>query len=580
MAFQTPITIKQTIDGIQKADYVLPAIQREFVWKEEQIENLFDSLLRGYPIGSFLFWDLKPENIGEYQFYKFMDCYHERDNKHNLPINLQGRQSVRAVLDGQQRLTALNIGLRGWYSSKLPYYKWSSDHAFPKKKLYLNLKRTKSEDEELNFEFKMLRENEANKSDDDKHWFLVGDILGFTDNIMDAVGYCIKNGLTEDGDTYATDTLGKLWQVILKDQNIVYFLEEAQDLDKVLNIFVRVNSGGTILSYSDMLLSIATAQWKDIDARQEIHGLVDEINSIGEGFNFNKDFVLKSCLVLSDITNIKFKVNNFNKSNMLTIEQKWYDIKASIKLTTKLLASWGYSRGNLMSNNSLIPLAYYLFHKDVTGDFVLSQQFKDDREIMKKWLMKALLRRTFSGQSDNVLHKIRVAIRDKKDIFPADEIINKLKGSADSMIFSEDDIDALLDYRYQQAHTFTILAFLYPWLKYDQHFHMDHIYPRSLFTERSFNKFEIPEDMRGFYYEHRDSIANLQLIQGLLNQEKSDNEFEDWVSKNHSKPESLTAYRERHLIPDIDLSFNNFPDFVKQREATIKKHLKRLLEVD
>src|SRR5207237_6524122 len=102
------------------------------------------------------------------------------------------------------------------------------------------------------------------------------------------------------------ETLDLLHQVIRRDQLINYFEEESQDLDKVLNIFIRVNSGGTVLSYSDLLLSIATAQWKELDARTAVHGLVDELNGIGQGFTFSKDLVLKTGLVLSEIRSIGF----------------------------------------------------------------------------------------------------------------------------------------------------------------------------------------------------------------------------------------------------------------------------------
>ena len=113
MGFETPITIQKAIDEIQANKYVLPAIQREFVWSAEQVEKLFDSLMRGYPIGSFLLWKVLPERIGDFQFYRFMDHYHERDYRHNEPIALPSDREVTAVLDGQQRLTALHIGLNG-----------------------------------------------------------------------------------------------------------------------------------------------------------------------------------------------------------------------------------------------------------------------------------------------------------------------------------------------------------------------------------------------------------------------------------------------------------------------------------
>ena len=63
MAFQTPITIHKAIQRIQEKEYVLPAIQREFVWPTDRIERLFDSLMRDYPIGSFLFWEVQSENL-------------------------------------------------------------------------------------------------------------------------------------------------------------------------------------------------------------------------------------------------------------------------------------------------------------------------------------------------------------------------------------------------------------------------------------------------------------------------------------------------------------------------------------
>jgi uncharacterized protein with ParB-like and HNH nuclease domain len=68
VSFEKPITIAKAVSEIRTNGFVLPAIQREFVWDAEQIERLFDSLMRGYPIGSFLFWEVEPQNLGEFQF--------------------------------------------------------------------------------------------------------------------------------------------------------------------------------------------------------------------------------------------------------------------------------------------------------------------------------------------------------------------------------------------------------------------------------------------------------------------------------------------------------------------------------
>ena len=69
MAYQTPITIKEAIDNIKARKYLLPSIQREFVWDTDQIETLFDSLMRDYPISTFLFWAVDKSKIKDFQFY-------------------------------------------------------------------------------------------------------------------------------------------------------------------------------------------------------------------------------------------------------------------------------------------------------------------------------------------------------------------------------------------------------------------------------------------------------------------------------------------------------------------------------
>ena len=65
-------TIKEALDSIASHEYVLPAIQREFVWRPEQVCNLFDSVLQGYPFGEFMFWRVEAENSGQYRWYDFV----------------------------------------------------------------------------------------------------------------------------------------------------------------------------------------------------------------------------------------------------------------------------------------------------------------------------------------------------------------------------------------------------------------------------------------------------------------------------------------------------------------------------
>ena len=578
MRFEIPITIVKAIENIQSNQYILPAIQREFVWSDKQIENIFDSLMRGYPIGAFLFWQIQPDKLSDFQFYRFMDKYHQRDSRHNEPIYLTGEQSKTAILDGQQRLTALNIGLKGYYASKLPYYQFKNDSAFPKRTLHLDLLAKPDEEQEMAYSFKMIDPNKV-KNDDKNFWFPVGDILQFKEG-YDVFQFCNEHDLVGSNLKYPSKTLDKLWNVIVKSEVINYYLEEEQNLDKVLNIFIRVNSGGTELSYSDMLLSIAVAQWKTFDAREEIYTLVDELNKRGESFNFNKDFILKSCLILSDIKSIVFKIDNFKKDNMLKIEEQWNDIKDSLVLTVRLLETWGYNRDTLVSNNAVIPLAYYILKQGNPTELISSPSFADDRKRMQRWLMRALLKQTLGGQSDNVLTKIRQVISVNNNHFPENEIYEALSGTTKSMAFDEDQIDSLLDAQYGRSNTYTILALLYPWLKFDQHFHIDHIYPSNMFKEKYLKESNISEDKWGEYQSLKNGLSNLQLLQGKVNQSKSDQDFETWLHNvEGDEPLALNAYKTQHMIPDVDLSFHNFSQFFEERTKIVKAKLHELLVI-
>lgn len=579
MAFVEPISIKQAIDSAHRKEYLLPAIQREFVWDTYQIERLFDSIMRDYPISSFLFWEVEKSNINKYQFYELIREYHERDNTHNPKANINGENAITAILDGQQRLTSLYIGLKGTYAYKLPRKRWDNNAAFPKRKLCLNLIAPQQKGD-LEYNFKFLTKKESEQSDENHYWFVVGDILDIKEAV-DVNDYLFEHHLSEydkEKFRFANKTLFKLYDVIHKDKSINFFLEREKSLDKVLNIFIRVNSGGTQLSYSDLLLSIATAQWKYKDAREEITSFVDEINSVGDGFNINKDFVLKSCLVLSGFKDIAFKVDNFNQENMLEIERRWDDITKAIKSAFVLLATLGYHRDTLTSNNAIIPISCYLYKINSPDNFSELGKYQNDRQKIFKWLVMVLLKRTFGGQPDNVLRPIRKIISNSEDNFPINEIVNKLKGRTRSISFDDDELENFFYYKYAQSYTYSVLAFIYPSLDFRNKFHQDHIFPKKLFTKKRLQKRRICDDGIEFYLDNYNYLANIQLLEGIPNQEKSGKDFDVWIKEKYPHKADRKAYMERHYIPNIDLSLENFEQFIEEREKLMISAFRKLLE--
>lgn len=328
-----------------------------------------------------------------------------------------------------------------------------------------------------------------------------------------------------------------------------------------------------------MLLSIASAQWENHDAREEIIELVDDVNTIGDGFKINKDFVLKTALVLSDFPNIAFKVDNFNKQNMMIIESRWDDIKKAIKQAVLLVSSFGYSGETLSSNNALIPIAYYLFINGMPDHFVDSGATRTNRGKIKKWLIRSLLKKVFSGQPDNVLRQIRDILKPNgTNDFPLEKIVEKFKGTNKSIQFTDDDIDEfLLNLKYGKSDTLSTLMLLYPSLDFNNKFHEDHIYPKSKFTKVYLRKQGVSEDKLDWYIKSVNDICNLQLLAAQLNEEKLATNFDEWFNSQYPTDNDKYQYRLVNYLPDMDYTYANFPLFLEERRKMLKKQLEKVL---
>ncbi|UNU73920.1 DUF262 domain-containing protein [Moraxella nasovis] len=571
MSFQTPVTIANAISQIENSKYLVPAIQREFVWKHDRIEQLFDSLMQGYPISSFLFWEVQEQNVNQFKFYKIIKDFRERYKTHNEEYNTSGSNGFYAILDGQQRLTSLYIGLKGSFAYKTPRKKWEDNqNSLPTRDLYLNITKELSEQENgRKYQFQFLDRNLTNQKNfydkDEQKWFRVSHILDYTDDKK--LGDMIKNLDSE----FARKSIRQLKRVIHERQIINFYLEEEQNLDKALKIFIRINSGGIALSFSDLIMSIAISNWKTKDARREILGLVDEIKN--KDFHISKDLILKTFLYLYS-TDIGFKVTNFSSEKAKIFEDNWLSIKNAILSTFDLIKSFGFDEYNLTSKNSIIPIIYYLYHRNIYKDFTHKVEFKNERKIIKEWLHIVLINRVFGGTSDSTLSQIRKVfsndvvkepIKLDIDIFPKIQMLDSIR--KDMVI----DYDNILNIQYEDKYAFSILSLLYPNLDYkNNNFHKDHLHPETSYELLS-------DDLKEKYSrEVYNSIINLQMLGANENSSKQNKELAEWVSQE-TQTKNKEEFLDNHLIPDIDLSLMNFDVFVEKRKALIIKKLKELV---
>ena len=566
-------SVVQIVKEIEENRYVIPAIQRSFVWKPEQIEYLFDSLLREYPIGGLLFWKMSGDSIkSQKHFYKFMVDYDEKkqeDNKEFLANELDNKENIIAVLDGQQRLTAMCIGLMGSYTIKKKYTKPSR---YQKMCLYLNLaQENKDSDLDITYQFKFKVEEE--EETDKSTWFKINDCLN--PKIMGSVyseqsKYKKIYELLDSGEEgkFAKETL-KLLERSLNESRIHYYEDESKEIDDVLDIFIRTNSRGTPLSKSDLLLSTCTAYWKDADARNKINDLVKKINDIGgeKKFDFNTDFIMKCCLVLCE-KNIKFEVKNFNRSNVEGIEDKWDNIDTAITLSVEIAETMGFNKDNLTSHNALIPIAYYIFKKNLSSSETISKDRKN-LENIQNWMIRALLGGIFGGSTDSTLQEAREIIK-KADvnIFPWQSLVAKFT----ELDFTEAAIEEFLDEEQRKQKTFLLLSLLHPG-KVDRRgdIQIDHIFPAYLFKENKLKEIGIKEKLLVKEYRKlMECIPNKQLLSFSENNDKSNLMPVKWLSrfninKEKWKKESYTGYLSEDLT--------EFKKFYDERKNLLKDAL-------
>ena len=578
--YQTGASIKGTLDALARHDLVLPAIQREFVWQPEQICRLFDSLMQGYPIGTFLFWRVNRECSGNFTYYDFVSNYHEQRNPYGERLPSMPNRSLTAVLDGQQRLTSLNIGFRGSMAWKLAR-KWrSSAGAYPVRHLYMDVLWQSHDDggEGQRYRFEFLTRERADAANENECWFPVSKVLS-----MDA-GPDLIMWLNERlHQNQVADAYKKTWrlhQITHSDTTIAFYEEKSQELDKVLQIFIRMNSGGTVLSYSDLLLSIAVAQWAEFDAREEIRTLVRDLNDIGGGFSFSKDFVLKAGLMLSDIGSVGFKVDNFNRENMAILENNWNRVKNSLIVTVELVSWFGFNGHTLRADSALLPIAYYIHVRGHDQNYLTRREFQDDRKNIRHWLTRSILKASgiWGSGLDTLLSALREVIRNSEGLFPAIGCREEMARRGRSLAFEREEIEDLSDIKYGDARTFALLTLIFEFVDLERHrFHIDHVVPRARFKRSALRQADIPYEKHDEFIDRSDRLANLQLLQGLENTVKSDKMPGEWLLQEKPDKNDRDRYADLHMLGNIPEKMADFLSFFDARRAALQDRIANLL---
>ena len=599
-------TIIETIKGINQI-YYLPSIQRKFVWDVHQIENLFDSLMQGYPIGTFLFWSVEkggdPSHIDEYTFYEFINNYNEKNALEFMQTKVEKpsvKERIIAVLDGQQRLSSLFCALQGSYAFKTNK-RISPNDPYPKRELYLNLLYRCKNEMDNKFQFRFITATEASVRNEEQYWLKVKDVIAWSSSIngrneikRKAKGIVREirenayESLTEERYDDIESCIELLWEKLVTEELITYFEIQKESLDDILDIFVRVNSAGTPLSKSDLVFSTIVANWED--GREKIENLLESLNSKGERFRFDKDFVITLCLALMDLPQ-KFQVKIFTRANVKKVSDSWDDITNAISDSVDLLVDYGFCHDNFTAYYIIIPVAYYLYKSKKR----LADLTDKDKHTMHMFLITGMVKKIFSASVEsgltNILNKLRQTNLNGeielacKDHFDFDSL-KVLEFQEKTLRIEEGDIEEILGFK-KGPLTFMILSLLYPELKLGEiKWHQDHIHPQYAFERKRLVKYfaekglKLDENTLKEWIAKSNTLVNLQLLTGKQNQEKSKTPLAKWIENQFEDDDKRNRYCEEQYI-DVSAGFEleNFDAYYAKRKANIRKQLLKIFNV-
>jgi len=537
-------SVRKTINRIKDGEYFLPHIQRTFVWKEDQIIQFLDSILRGYPIGTFLFWLTKDE----LQMRRFTDNYKEAMSLAQLyvPPNL-GKKTL--VLDGQQRLQVLYIVLSGFYEGK---------------ELYFNVLSGAQVDEKgYKYKFAFLRRDDKRPPE----WVLLRDIVLSEKTTPDLRRQIIERlssqglQISREQENLIDNNVGRVRKHFVEDEIINYYLidsleGEIKDYEEITEIFIRVNSGGTKLGKSDLMFSLMKVGWAE--AEQEFEELLKNINLNG-AFYFDKDFLLKTALTVIG-AGAEYRVQKFRgekgKQNLELIKMKWNELNSAIRWTVDFIKQKTCIGADpaLPSYNALIPIIYYAYKKHSKID-------SSENNKIFVWLYSALLNQVFTGHADTIINNCVDAVGQANATFPVEALNRKAKEQGRIVEIGERVLDSNIHlvlntiYLKQGGIDFNPL--------YEGNLpQIDHIHSRS--KMKAWKEFTSKVN----------DIGNLRFVSRDENLMKSDKDITKYFES-----EGKLLDIDIHCIPeDKELwKIENYPKFLEERRRLMLERIRKEL---
>jgi uncharacterized protein with ParB-like and HNH nuclease domain len=558
MAIWKTYRISDVVTEIADEKFVLPVIQRPLVWTEEKMELLFDTLLKGDSFGGVMVIEEERDSKPLFNYRPFTK---DGDLIASRQVD-KLTQLQNFVIDGQQRLQSFYIGLKGSINGKVLHFDLYSD---------------------FNSEFEFKFENDTHKlpkqSKDNSdrtipehNWYLASGLLkrlkdtndedqvateiisaqSISDEIKKA--HITKNVKAFYKNVITAETLGISKVVINKSFN------ETANRQRIVELFRRLNDGGTKLSSFDLVASILKGfAW-------EMEGFLRDTLENYEDIGLTQDNLIKLIFILQDnhrkeMASIDggdadFAINNRERIKCTLKSLKDFLIHAKI---------YDYYKDGSRSFIPLFFIAYHIFHKQLDNNGVST--FFDNYDAgnsefpkIKKWLFHSLVNGVFRSRGagwipyKTGIRKLLEEIKNHKNKdFPVDELFQVYTDHPITFttLYDTNNLD--------QLDSSFVYYLMYDQAKTIRANDIDHIMPKSIL------------ESQGYDWDKINSIKNFQLIDyGTNRGEKNGKEFSVWIN-NPGFVTDKQAFVKLHLIPSDETIWkeDKFEDFIEERAKII-----------
>jgi len=527
-------TFSSLVDEIKKGKIKIPQFQRDFVWTMQKSAGLIDSIIKGYPIGTFIFWRTK-ERLRSV-----------KDIGQQILPDPEAGELVDYVLDGQQRLTSLFASLQG-----------------------IIIKREGSKEDDFS---KIFIDLDAEESEQ----IVITDIEGKNqETLINVVALLTGNFILLA--SYHPKYHSKLNEYKNRIESYQYSIILVKDapINIATEIFTRINVGGKPLSLFEIMAAKTFDYEKKFDLSEKFQELLNNLISL----NYETISDTTVLQIISIILSKECKrqvILQINKNDFISV---WAQAIDAIERTVEYFKnSYRIPVSQLLPYNALIiPFSYFFFHHNdkPTGD-------------KKKYLEDFFWRCSLSGRYSSAVES-KLA----QDIKRIEQILSGELPSYDWSIDTSEEfvknngwfsaarsyIKAILCiYAYHEPKSFNDNAIVNIgnyWLKQANSKNYHHFFPKAHLKTKNYDP---------FYINH---ILNITIVDDFLNKREIGAKAPSkYMTKFQQVNSSLDCTMMTHLIEDLN-SFGIWDDdydkFFNKRAEVISRELsKRIIkqEVD